>query len=82
MRPFLIGVFKIGLASLLAGVVLSFLGITAQSILSVIGLTPESLWQKTLGFLNWAVPNIALGAVIVLPVWLVTDIFLPPRGED
>lgn len=82
MQQFLIGLFKIALASLFAGVGLSFFGITAQSILATIGMTPESLWQKALNLAQWAAPNIALGAIVVVPVWLVTYVFLPPRRED
>ncbi|MBB4104636.1 DUF6460 domain-containing protein [Allorhizobium borbori] len=82
MRKFLIGLFKIALASLIAGVGLSFFGITAQSILAMIGMTPESLWLKATALVNWALPNIALGAIIVVPVWLVAYVFLPPRTGD
>lgn len=82
MRQFLIGIFKIALASLFAGAGLSFFGITARSVLAIVGMTPESLWQKAIAFTDWALPNIALGAIVVLPVWLITYVFLPPRSED
>lgn len=82
MRKLLIGLFKIALASLIAGAGLSFFGVTAQSILAMVGMTPESLWLKATALVNWAVPNIALGAIIVVPVWLVTYVFLPPRTGD
>jgi len=82
MQQFWTGLFKIALASLLTGVFLSFFGITADTILARIGMTPESLWQKTVAAIHWAIPNIALGAIIVLPVWLIAYIFLPPRHLD
>ena len=82
VRKLLIGIFKIALASLFTGIGLSFFGITAQSILAMIDMTPESLWLKATALASWALPNIALGAIIVVPVWLVTYVFLPPRTGD
>lgn len=72
--------FKILLASLLTGAVLSALNISAAEILSDIGMTPE----KILGLLErgtqWAVPNIVLGSIVVLPIWFVVYLLRPPRS--
>ena len=72
--------FKILLASLLTGAVLSALNISASEVLSDFGLTPE----KVLGLLDrgtkWAVPNIVLGSIVVLPIWFVVYLLRPPRG--
>lgn len=79
MHRFLTGLIKIVLASLLAGSLLSLLGITVDSILLFLGLTPEQIWTGLQAAGAWASPRILLGATIVLPVWLVTFILTPPR---
>ncbi|MEZ5799948.1 MAG: DUF6460 domain-containing protein [Nitratireductor sp.] len=28
----------------------------------------------------WAIPNIVLGSMVIVPVWLVVFLFRPPRG--
>lgn len=78
MHRFVTGLIKIVLASLLAGSLLSFLGITADSILLFPGLTPEQSGRGCRLRLAWASPRIVLGAAIVLPVWFITYILMPP----
>lgn len=79
MHRFVTGLIKIVLASLLAGSLLSFLGITVDSILLFLGLTPEQIWTGLQAAVTWASPRILLGATIVLPVWLATYILMPPH---
>lgn len=71
---------KISLASLLAGAVLSALDITAQDILAELGITPERVMELLNEGVAWAVPNIVLGSLVIVPVWLVVFLFRPPRG--
>ncbi len=78
VHRFVTGLIKIVLASLLAGSLLSFLGITADSILLFLGLTPEQIWSGLQAMVAWASPRIVLGAAIVLPVWFITYILMPP----
>ncbi|MCX2724047.1 DUF6460 domain-containing protein [Roseibium salinum] len=73
-------VFKIAVISLLVGAGLSFVNITAQDILGSVGLSPLELWIYMIEFRDWAIPNMILGAVIVVPVWLVIYLFRPPRS--
>jgi hypothetical protein len=30
--------------------------------------------------MRWAAPNIVLGSIVVIPVWLVIYLFRPPRA--
>lgn len=73
-------VTKITLASLLVGAVLSALDISAQDILAELGMTPEKVMEMATRSLEWAVPNIVLGSLVIVPVWLVVFLFRPPRG--
>jgi len=77
---FLITVFKIAVISLLVGAGLSFLNITGEDILGVVGLSPVQVWIYVLEFWDWALPNMILGAFIVVPVWLLIFLIMPPRA--
>lgn len=80
MFPFLSTFFKIAVISLLVGAGLSFVNITAQDILGSVGMSPLELWIYLLEFRDWAIPNIILGAFIVVPIWLVIYLIRPPRA--
>ncbi|MDO6962617.1 DUF6460 domain-containing protein [Rhizobium alvei] len=80
MGPFFTGLVKLVTASLLAGAALNFFGLSADSLLARIGLTPAEAWDLTLRFIAWAVPNMLLGAIVILPLWFFTYLFIPPRG--
>ncbi|WP_040451504.1 MAG: DUF6460 domain-containing protein [Labrenzia sp.] len=80
MYQFLSTLFKIAVISLLVGAGLSFINITAEDVLGSIGLSPIQLWIYMLEFRDWAIPNMILGAFIVVPVWLVIYLFRPPRA--
>lgn len=72
--------FKIGLASLIVGAVLAKFNISAEQILLQAGLTPERVYELAQIAIRWAVPNIVLGSIVVVPVWLVIYLFKPPRA--
>lgn len=80
MIQFLSTIFKIALASLIVGAILTFFNISAEAILNTVGLSPMQLWIYLQLFIDWAVPNIVLGAFIVVPVWLLIYIVRPPRA--
>lgn len=74
-------VIKISLASLLVGVALSALDITAAQVLQDLGLTPERIMNLLRRAFYWALPHIILGALIIVPIWLVMYLLRPPRGD-
>lgn len=71
---------KIAIASLATGIVLQKLNLSAEEILSEFGLTPDSVLGVINNGVTWAVPNIILGSMVILPVWLVVYLFRPPRS--
>jgi hypothetical protein len=79
--PFLSTFLKIAVFSLLVGAGLSFVNITAVDILGSVGLSPLQLWIYMIEFRDWAVPNMVLGAFIVVPIWLLIYLFQPPRSS-
>ncbi len=71
---------KIIIASLITGAVLTQLDLSAEQILAEMGLTPEAVMTWLQDGVSWAVPNIVLGSMVIVPVWLVVYLFRPPRG--
>ena len=69
---------KVAVASLIVGTILAHFGISADQILKDMGLTPERLAELARQALAWALPNLLLGALIIVPVWLLVFLFRPP----
>lgn len=69
---------KVAVASLIVGTVLAHFGITADQILKDMGITPERLSELARQGFAWALPNLLLGSLIIVPVWLVVFLFRPP----
>jgi len=69
---------KIAVASLIVGTILQHFGITADQVLKDLGVTPERLIELLRQGFAWALPNLLLGLLIIVPVWLVIFLFRPP----
>jgi hypothetical protein len=69
---------KVAVASLIVGTVLAHFGITADQVLKDMGVTPERLSELTRQAFAWALPNVLLGSIVIVPVWLVAFLFRPP----
>ncbi|MBO0345789.1 DUF6460 domain-containing protein [Roseibium limicola] len=78
MSQFLLTLLKISGFSLLVGIALSVFGISAADLLESIGLTPLDVWIYILNAIDWAVPTMLLGALIVVPIWIVIFLLRPP----
>ena len=72
---------KIGLASLITGAVLSALNLSAAELLAEIGLTPDRVFEALQNGAAWAIPNIVLGSMVIVPIWFVTYLLRPPRNQ-
>jgi hypothetical protein len=77
---FLSALFKLAVVSLLTGAVLSAMNLSAEAILARVGLTPDKLLALFERGIQWAIPNIILGSMVILPVWAVVYLLRPPRG--
>ena len=71
-------VVKVAVASLIVGTILAHFGITADKLLREVGLTPERIAELARQGLHWALPNLLLGSLIIVPVWFVVYLFRPP----
>jgi len=70
---------KLGVASLILGSGLAYFGVTPEKLLGALGLSPEQAVELVRRGIEWAMPNITLGAIVIVPVWLVMYLFRPPR---
>lgn len=71
---------KVAVASLVTGAVLNRLNLSAEEILLELGFTPEGVIFWLEEGMRWAIPNIILGSMVIVPVWLVVYLFRPPRS--
>ncbi len=74
--------FKIGLASLITGAVLQALDLNALQLLTKVGVTPEFTAALIQRGVSWALPNIVLGSMIIVPAWIVIYLLRPPGGRE
>jgi acetyl-CoA acetyltransferase len=75
---------KIVVASLIVGTILAHFGITAEQIMKEFGMSAERASELANKAIAWAVPNMLLGALIIVPIWFLIYLFRPPgpRGND
>ena len=73
--------FRLVLLSILVGVVLAAIGFDPWNILNSIRLLFERLWNLGFDAINWLWRYFLLGAVIVIPIWLLSRLFGSPRGR-
>jgi len=71
---------KIAAAAWAVGTLLSYLNITVDQVLTDLGLTSDQVLLWLDENVKWALPNMLLGLIIILPVWIIIFLFSPPRG--
>jgi hypothetical protein len=74
-------VVKVLIASLIVGTILAHFGITTEQLIKATGVSPERIEDLAHQGLAWALPNLLLGSLVIVPVWFVLFLFRPP-GES
>ncbi len=69
------------LVSVLVGVVLSVLGLDPFDIVRSIERLFRSIWNMGFDSIRWIWSYFLLGAVIVIPIWLIVRLINAPRGR-
>jgi hypothetical protein len=72
---------KVLVASLIVGTILAHFGITTDQLIKAAGLSPERVSDLARQGFAWALPNLVLGSLVIVPVWFVLYLFRPP-GES
>ena len=82
LNPLIRTLVKIAVASLIVGTILAHFGISAEQLMKEAGLSVERIEDMARRGLTWALPNLLLGAMVILPVWFVLYLFRPPGSSS
>lgn len=74
-------VFRLALLSILVGVMLAAIGFDPWNIVLSIRQLVERVWNLGFDAINGLWRYFLLGAVIVIPIWLLSRLFGAPRGR-
>ena len=69
------------LVSILVGVILSVLGLDPFDIIHSIERLVRNIWNMGFDAVRWLWRYFLLGAVIVIPIWLIMRLVNAPRGK-
>lgn len=64
-------VIRLAIWSLIVGFALAFFGIEPKNLVTALGSTVVEIYEIVLSFVQWSIKYILIGAVVVLPIWLV-----------
>jgi len=80
-HPLIRTLVKIAVASLIVVTILAHFGITADMLIRELGLTTERVEDLARRGFAWALSNVLLGAMVILPVCFLIYLFRPPGRE-
>jgi len=69
---------KVSVASLIVGAILAHFGITVDVLMRDAGLSATRIEELARAGLAWALPNMLLGALVIVPMWFIAFILRPP----
>ena len=69
------------LLCVLVGIILSALGFDPSNIVGSIRRMAESIWNMGFDAVRWLWSYFLLGAVLVIPIWLILRIVRAPKGR-
>jgi hypothetical protein len=72
---------KVVVASLIVGTILAHFGITTDELMKTTGLSSDRVADIARNGVAWALPNLMLGALVIVPIWFLLYLFRPP-GES
>jgi hypothetical protein len=81
-HAFLRTLVKVTVASLIVGTILAHFGITTDQIIQASGLSQERIMELARQGVSWALPNLLLGSLVILPVWFLIYLFRPPGARS
>ena len=82
LHGFLRTLVKVAVASLIVGTILAHFGITTAHVIREFGLSQDRIMDLARQGFTWALPNLLLGSLVIVPVWFLVYLFRPPRSEQ
>ena len=73
---------KVTVASLVVGAIMGHFGITPDQIMQAFGLSQERVVELAQRGWAWALPNLLLGSLVIVPVWFLIYLFRPPGARS
>jgi hypothetical protein len=73
---------KVAVGSLIVGTILAHFGITSEQLMRGLGLSSDHIVYWGRRGIAWLLPNLVLGALVIIPVWLLAFLFRPGRSSD
>jgi len=74
-------IFRLVLLSIVVGVILKVLGLDPFNIIRSVKDLFEAIWNMGFDAFIWLWRYFLLGAVIVVPIWLIVRLVRAPRGR-
>jgi hypothetical protein len=81
-HSFLRTLVKVAVASLIVGTILAHFGITTEQVIKEFGLSQDRIMELARQGLTWALPNLLLGSLVIVPVWFLIYLFRPPGARS
>ena len=82
LEGFLRTLVKVAVASLIVGTILAHFGITVDLLIKETGFSTAHVEELTQRALAWAMPNLLLGSIIIVPLWFIAFLLRPPRQNS
>jgi hypothetical protein len=60
------------------GAILAHFGVTTDQLIKTVGLSQEQIMELAQRGVTWALPNLLLGSLVIVPVWFLFYLFRPP----
>jgi len=73
--------FRLILLSILVGVILSALGFDPWNIVASVKRFVLGIWDMGFDAVRWIWRYFLLGAIVVIPIWLIVRLIRAPRGR-
>lgn len=75
-------ILRLAILSIVVGIVLSALGITPRNFLYHIDLIVRRIYDMGFGAIEWILGYMAVGAMVVVPIWLIARLMGYGRRAD
>lgn len=69
---------KFFIGAVAIGALLNAFDISASEVLAELGMTPDHILAFVQDGISWALPNFILGALVLIPIWIIIFLLKPP----